>query len=736
LTPALFFLPLFLGSASAGQTVQAASDPMSSLEQKIAAAEASLREGETQIAESRYRDALLEGWMLRGALAAEERRLSDAKDAFQRASTSAIDAKAALKALAIVHLQSNETAEAVEILSRLAGSRARDLEIVRLLAQALVSNGEPELAVQELEAARAASPEDPELAFLLASGYVRVGKLADAEPLFAEVLEKRPIPQTHVLIGRTYRDFGAYDRARAELEAALAQDPRVLRAHYYLGTMAIMSEGGVEVETAIDEFRKEIALAPDDALANLCLGMSLVEARRCDEALGPLEIAARSKEPPAQAFHYLGQCQLSLDRIAEAIESFESALSRAPSGAAADPGLLGSLHYQLGLAHRKLGATERASHHFEEAERASAARVDRSRERLTRFLADVAEPPVAGSLSLPLLATPLSALSPLERQELDRRVTGALARAYFNLGVIHVREERFVRGAEMLEAAAGVDPAFPKVQSSLGIAWFNAKAYEKATGPLSRAFEADPANASARRMLALAFLNSGAFDKASDLLKDDPGRASDPSLQFAYGLALVRGGQAAEAETVFGRLLAEHGLTSELAVVLGQAHAHQGNYDAAISTLRKALQLDAAVSGANSTLGSIYLKQGRLPEAEAALRAELEVHPGDFEAQQTLATVLELSGDAEGALEILRSILKANPGHADSRYLMGKILLAQGSAEEAVEQLEAAVRIAPEDDNIHYQLARAYQSVGRAEDSEKHFEIFRKLKDERRSRTP
>jgi tetratricopeptide (TPR) repeat protein len=726
---AALLLLLHLGSLSAGQAVQVAG-----LEQKIAAAEASLREGEMQIAESRYREALLEGWMLRGALLAEEKRLSEARDAFRRASTSAIDAKGALKALAIIHLQANQAADAVEILSRLAGSPARDLEILRLLAQALVSNGEPELAVQELEAARAGSPDDPELAFLLASGYVRIGKLDAAEPLFAEVLRKRPIPQTHVLIGRTYRDFGAYDRARAELEAALAQDPRVLRAHYYLGTMAVMSEGGVEVQTAIDEFRKEIALAPEDPLANLCLGMSLVEARRCDEALAPLEIAARSKEPPPQAFHYLGQCQLSLDRTAEAIASFESALSRA---GAADPGLLGSLHYQLGLAHRKLGATEKASHHFEEAERASATRVDRSRERLTRFLADVAEPPpLAESLALPLLATPLSTLTPVERQAIDRRVKGALARAYFNLGVMHVREGRFSRAGEMLEEAAAVDPDFPRVQSSLGIAWFNAKAYDKAAGPLSRAFAADPANESVRRMLALAYLNSGVFDKAADLLKDDPGRASDPSLQFAYGLALVQSGSPAEAETIFSRLLAAHGLSAGLAVVLGQAHAHQGNYESAIATLQKALELEAGVAGANAALGSIYLKQGRLPEAEAALRAELKSHPGDLASRQTLATVLELSGDPGGAVDILRSILKVNPELADSRYLLGKVLLAQGSAVEAVEQLEAAVRLAPQDDNIHYQLARAYQSVGRAEDSERHFEIFRKLKDERRSRTP
>jgi tetratricopeptide (TPR) repeat protein len=688
-----------------------------------------------QMAESRYRQALLQGWMVAGALSAAEGKLPEAREAFRRASTSAVEAREALKSLAILHLQMGEAREAVAVLSRLAAGSRRDLEIVRWLAQALASSGEPEQAVQELEEARAASPEDPELTFLLASGYVRLGKLEAAERLFAEVLAAKPLPQSLVLIGRTYRDSGEYDRARAAFESALAQDPRVRRAHYYLGTLAVMSEGGVELEEAIRHFQQELAIAPEDPLTNLCLGMSLVEARRCDEALSALELASRTEMAPPQAFHYLGQCQLTLDQPEEAIRSFGLALSRLKT--APDPGQLGSIHYQLGIAHRKLGAGEEAARHFEEAERASAVRVDRSRERLARFLSDVSEPPaLAGSLAPPLLTTPLSGLAPSERERIARRVSAGLARAYFNLGVMQMREQRFSRAAEMLAQAAAVDPEFPQVQSSLGIAYFNAEQYEESTGPLARAFESDPQNGGLRRMLALAWLNTENYDEAVELLKEDRERGADPSLQFAYGLALVRSNRPEEAEAIFSSLLAQHGITPELGVVLGQAHAHQGDYDAAIRTLQKALELKADVAGANATLGFIYLKEGRLEEAAAALRAELRSNPGDVDAKQTLATVLDLAGEPDEAISLLRSALKSKPEFADARYLLGKILLAQGADEEAVEQLEAALRLAPEDDNIHYQLARAYQKVGRLEDAEKHFEIFRRRKDERRGKTP
>ena len=83
-----------------------------------------------------------------------------------------------------------------------------------------------------------------------------------------------------MLIGRTYRDFQQFDRARAALQRALKMNPRVGRAHYYLGTSAILEEGVVRLDEAIAEFKQELKITPDDPLATLRLGVVLVEARR------------------------------------------------------------------------------------------------------------------------------------------------------------------------------------------------------------------------------------------------------------------------------------------------------------------------------------------------------------------------------------------------------------------------------------------------------------------------
>jgi tetratricopeptide (TPR) repeat protein len=725
----LLSVPLCAGAAAA----QTAAQVLAPVEAAMALAEAGLRDGEMQIAESRYRAAAFDAWMMAGALHIAGGRLADARDAFRQASHAVVDADAAFRSLALVHLRRGEPAEAVAILTRLSARTPGNLEAHRLLAQALAANGQPEEAVQTLEEAHAAAPGDSEIGFLLASGYLRLKKIPAAERLFAAVAAARPIPQTWVLIGRTYRDARLFDRARAALEKALEQDPAVRRAHYYLGTVAVSSEGDAGLDEAIREFRAELTLVPDDPLANLRLGMALADARREQAALAPLETAARLA-PSAVAFHHLGRCQLAVERPLEAAVSLRRALELAAAGGE-DESRVRRIHYQLALALRQAGAATEAAAHFEAAKQGSARQADAERERLTRYLDDAPEPLPGAAASL-ALDTPLAGLAPAEADAVARGVKTALARAYLNLGVMRAQAQQFARAAEFLEQAAAIDPDFPQVQYSLGAARFNAKQYDKAAVALARALEAGAGNADVRRMLALAHFNAGAYGPAADLLAADPRREADPSLQYTFGLALVRSNRAREAEAVFTALLANHRDRAELHVILGQAHAQQGDFDAAVQALQHARQLEPAVAGASGALGFIYLKQGKLADAAAALREELQRHPDDLSARHTLAAVLELDGQAAEALTLLRGVLQAQPDFGDARYLLGKILLAGGDALAAVPHLEAAVRVSPEDPSYHYQLAQGYRRLGREELAAKHLAVFQALKDRDRGRMP
>jgi tetratricopeptide (TPR) repeat protein len=707
-------------------------DPMAAINAHIASAERNLQLGERQLAESHFRSALLEGWMLAGAIAATDGHLTDARQAFSRATAATASSRAAEQALAAVQLQLGDTNEALRILSRLAGMDPHDTAVRRLLAQAYVAGGRPEAAVQELEEAHADAPGDLETAFALAGGYARLKKIEAAERLFEQVAAKRPIPQTYVLIGRTYRDAGVYDRAVRALRQALAMDPRVRRAHYYLGGIALMSEGVVRLDEAIAEFQQERALAPGDAINNLRLGMALTVARREKEALPLLEAVARIAQPAPEAVEYLGRAQLAVGDAAHAITTLRRALELV--GPSKDQARLGQIHYVLATALRQSGSVKEADAEFAEAQRLSAARATADRERLTRFMADTDEAGAAGSLAgaAPLQAPALEGTSGAERAALGQQVAGTLARTCLNLGVLQAQGQRFARAAAFFEQAAAIDPAYPRVQYSLGVAYFNGGEFAKAAPALRRAVDAEPQNVDARRMLAVASLNIGEYARAAELLAGDPQRSSDPSIEYSYGLALVRSDRGAEAERVFSALLAAHGDTPELNVVLGQAHAQQGDFDAAIKVLQHAIQQKAGVAEAHATLGIIYLKQGRLADSTRALRDELAAHADDVKTRYTLATVLDLDGHQDEALAELRTVLRATPDYADARYLHGKILLARGDPAGAAAALEIAVRLAPDEANVHYQLAQAYQKLGKTEQAQEQFQAYQRLKDQRR----
>jgi Flp pilus assembly protein TadD len=317
-----------------------------------------------------------------------------------------------------------------------------------------------------------------------------------------------------------------------------------------------------------------------------------------------------------------------------------------------------------------------------------------------------------------------------------RTLTTIIARAYFNLGVMAAQQNKFDHAAAMLTVAAGQSPDFPGVQSALGIASFNAQRYQAATGPLTRAVAADPGNAALRRMLALAWLNVEAYGKAAALLKDDPQRATDGSLQYAYGMALVRSGHADEAQRIFTDLVAAHGESAAINVILGEAQAEQGDFEAAAKLLQHALQLDPGVADANAALGTIYFKQGKFAEAEQALRAELQRHPESDRARQMLATVLDLQGKGGEAAPLLQAVLVSHPDSHGARYLLGKILLAQGKAADAAEQLIEAVRLEPDDASAHYQLSSAYRQLGKQTQADEELARYRALKDTQRGRRP
>ena len=701
-------------------------------------AEEALRHGEWQLGESLYRETLLEGYLLRGLLLAADGELDAAAAALERSTRAAFPLRRPLMALAQIEIRRGRAAEVLFGLRRLVTrSPDEDGELRRLLAQALVAAGLAEEAIQELSEIVAAHPQDLESVFALATGELSLGRVDAAEAHLGRILAaSRPqdAAAAHVLVGRTWRDYGEYPRARAVLEKALQLDPKTRRAHFYLGTVELLAEGKAGITAALEHFDHELRLRPDDPTVHLYRGLALAEERRFAEAAPSLEIAATLPSLAADALHFLGRCQADAGDLPAAIRSYQEALVRLDPNLA-DPQQLTSLHFLLGNTLRQLGREDEAAGHFETARLESTRYTDRSRERLARYLDDSAAQEPAPFLA-PLDLGGLENLPAEHRRELRHQVDRALARAHQNLGVLAARGGRGSRALDHLLDAAELVPTIPGLQRALGIAALQAGRRELARRSLTLAQAEAPADREVARLLALVLLEAGEPAKAATLLADDPDVEKDPALLYSLALARVRAGQKLEAERIFARLEKSHHDWAPYAVLLGQAEADQGNFAAAERELERALELDPQVADALATRGEMRLRQGRLAEAEQDLRAELAKSPGHSRARLQLATTLELAGKPEAARRELAALLAREPENADALYLLGKVLLAQGDAAGAAQRLEAAARLHPADAGVRYQWALALQRSGKAAAAAEQFALYRQFKAEEREVPP
>ena len=728
-----------ISAPALGQTGEETGSPLEAVGRAVEDAEAALAAGEVQIAESDYRSALFEGWLLLGTLAKERGDLPEARRALEQAVVSATAVRRARLPLAAVLAEMGLSDEAEVVLRLLIAEDGDDFEARRLLARTLAEADRLDESVQEVEQLVYLTRGNPEDVYLLATAYLKQERPEDADMALGKIAEMIPGPRTQVLIGRTYRDADRHQRARRALETALELDPRTPRAHYYLGTVDLQEQGRDLLDSAIGHFEAELRINPGDLLSTLYLGIALTEQRRFAEAIPNLEAAAGPGAMQADALRFLGQSLAGVGRYEEAVTTFRKGLEVAESEIAgkaaeeldeAEARQLSSLHFQLGQALRRTGEREAADSHFAAAKEYQSLSTESARESLDRYL--TGEAATLGEMEASVEPAEEPAWDETQLRAVQRSLESTLARSYLNLGVLETRDGEPRRAADLLAQAAALDPRLPGLQYSLGVARFNAEQFEMATEPLAQALEERPDDLNLRQMLALAWLNSDEYQRAAEMLAELPGMDADPRLQYAYGLALVRGGRAEEAEEVFLELLRENSAWPELNVLLAQAHAHQGDFDAAVELLQRALALDPEVAEAHGTLGEIHLRKGELETAEEHLRAELRSQPDDTRTMFTLATVLDLAQKPEEAKTLLRSLLDTEPHLAKGRYLLGKILLAQGSTEEARQQLEAASGLAPDDANIRYQLGQAYQKLGMREDARREFDAFRELKNERR----
>jgi tetratricopeptide (TPR) repeat protein len=184
---------------------------------------------------------------------------------------------------------------------------------------------------------------DPGLAYAFAVSLVKTGNY-DEGVRRLKILEEgsHNSAELHTLLGSAYADQHEYETALQEYRKSLAIDPGQAQTHYLAG-LALIRNG--QPKDAVVELRAALKLNSSDVSAKYHLAFSLAQLHEVEEAQTLLREVIEQDPKRGDAYYELGKLQLEKGDTKGAVSSLETGTKVSPE---AD-----YIHYQLAMAYRR-----------------------------------------------------------------------------------------------------------------------------------------------------------------------------------------------------------------------------------------------------------------------------------------------------------------------------------------------------------------------------------------------
>jgi len=236
-----------------------------------------------------------------------------------------------------------------------------------------------------------------------------------------------------------------------------------------------------------------------------------------------------------------------------------------------------------------------------------------------------------------------------------------------------------------------------------------------------------PHDADVQNRLGEALDRMGALDAALDAYRRAV--SERPDFRKAVNnliLTLVKAGKGPEAVARARAFVAQAPDDPNRHFTLGLAQSEQ-DVAQAISSFRRALELDSRHTLAQYNLALVLKRADRAPEAIAVLQRALEIEPR-AEAHYTLGVIYFQQGDLDRAARALGAAVAAEPRYAEAHYTLGAVLAARRDWAKATESLRRAVELRPDLAGAHDTLARVLQRSGDEAGGRAHFAEAERLR--------
>lgn len=376
--------------------------------------------------------------------------------------------------------------------------------------------------------------------------------------------------QAHVGKGYELIQQERYKDAAIEFQAALATNPRLVRARYQLAVCLFALGERDESKRQLETLREETA---DDENVLYYLGRLHLLAGENGAAIQLFRKIAAHPPFPDTSF-YLGCAYLAQGNVSEAISALERAEASSPRDF--------RIPYRLARAYQQSGRTVEAEKRFQ---RSSALRLgynDAARE--------------SGQCSDALRTLPVAQARIVCERMADPNDPDKLT----SLGIIYGEHGAYTEAIAPLETAAKLDPESFEIFHNLGVSYFRLRRYTEARAALEKAVSLRPDFFGSNALLGAVFF----------ALKED---------QLAYPVLI-------HANELEPGNQDTAGLLFKVAMVLARDRYHARDYMQCAEYLRKASQMQPSDASVHRRLAEIYKLLGRadLAREEAAKADQIE----------------------------------------------------------------------------------------------------------------
>lgn len=146
--------------------------------------------------------------------------------------------------------------------------------------------------------------------------------------------------------------------------------------------------------------------------------------------------------------------------------------------------------------------------------------------------------------------------------------------------------------------------------------------------------------------------------------------------------------------------------------LMGHEYMANEAFDAALSAFRKAVAIDRRGYGGWYGLGKCFERMGKLEDAERHYRIAAQINPSNSTLLVCIGVVLERLHNKPAALANYDKALELAPLSALARFKKARVLMHMREYNMALRELQTLQGQAPDEANVHFLLGRCWKGLG------------------------